>query len=110
MHKFENFFKNLYSLGRTLPKNDKLGIYNRLELTALNVYELLISAAFAPKQSKSVLLQNIRIKVEITKRIIRLMSDLKIINNRQYYNLQNDLQEISKMANGWQKYLSIKKP
>lgn len=32
------------------------------------------------------------------------MSEIEIINSKQYLSLENDLIEISKMANGWQKY------
>ena len=36
------------------------------------------------------------------------MDELKIIHNEKYIELEADLQEISKMTNGWIKYLERK--
>jgi hypothetical protein len=36
---------------------------------------------------------------------VRMAYELEIIENRKYIDFQSDLQEISKMINGWIKYL-----
>ena len=45
-------------------------------------------------------------KIELLKRLIRIAGELNIIQNNKYLELESDLQEISKMTNGWIKYLT----
>jgi len=66
---------------------------------------LIITASFEIKTNKFSLLNSARIKIEILKRLIRIASELNIIENKKYLDLELDLQEISKMTNGWIKYL-----
>jgi hypothetical protein len=56
------------------------------------------------KPNKIAPLNSARIKIETLKRLIRIASELNIINSKRYLELELDLQEISKMANGWLKY------
>jgi len=69
-----------------------------------------MEAALSSSPKKFLILQKLRLKIEIAKRLIRIMLDLKIITTSKYISLQTDLQEISKMATGWQKYLINKEP
>jgi len=54
--------------------------------------------------------QELKIKIEVSKRLIRLMSELNIITQKKYITLETNLQEISKMAANWYKYLIKKEP
>lgn len=71
----------------------------------MDVMELIISAALENKSSKTSILSSARIKIEVLKRMIRATLELKIIPDKKYLKLESDLQEISKMINGWIKYL-----
>ena len=51
------------------------------------------------------MLSSTRIKIEVLKRLIRIAHELSIIDRKKYIILESDLQEISKMTNGWIKYL-----
>ena len=65
-----------------------------------------IAATIEAKADKLPLLKRARIKIEIIKRLFRVAGELKIIENKKYINIELDLQEISKMTNGWIKYLN----
>ena len=67
--------------------------------------ELGIEASLLPKQRKALVLKKLRVKMEIMKQMIRLANELKIYSDSVYLSLQEKLQEISKMTNGWLKYL-----
>lgn len=95
-------------LSKQLPKSDKLGIAAEIEKIMLSMHELTITAALSPKSDKIPHLQSIRIKTDVLKKMIRLMFDLKIIDDKKYFVLQLDLQEISKEATNWQNYLNPK--
>lgn len=46
-----------------------------------------------------------RIRAEVLKHLVRIEAELKIIPEKQYLELAGLLQEISKMINGWIKYM-----
>lgn len=104
IHKIDELYKNYYRLKNKIDKINRYGIYSKIENLMLEIYETSIEAAISPTNKKYIILQNLRIKIEITKKLIRLANELKIINLKQYLYLEKDLIEISKMANGWQKY------
>ncbi len=92
-------------LSPRIPKKDRFGIYLKIENLCLDIIELLVNAALESKNDKTPALHLARIKIEVLKRLIRIVYELKIIENKKYIILEADLQEISKMVNGWIKYL-----
>lgn len=102
------FYKSIYILGQKLSKRERFGINSKIENIALEAWELATSAALTPKEIKLPIIENLRIKIEILKKLVRLESELKIIGDKPYMFLEEQLQEISKMANGWIKYIKQK--
>lgn len=88
-----------------MPKKDKLGIFLKIENICLETAQLIITATLESKNSKLPTLNTARIKIELLKRLVRITSELNITSNEKYLELELDLQEISKMTNGWIKYL-----
>ena len=89
-----------------LSKRDKLGIYSKIENICLETIQLVITASLESKTPKTATLNSARIKIELLKKLIRISNELDIIPNNKYIELESDLQEISKMTNGWIKYLT----
>ncbi|MEI6238030.1 MAG: four helix bundle protein [bacterium] len=90
-----------------MSKRDKFGIYLKVENICIDLIIISIDAALNQKDRKKSLLHELRIKIETLKQLIRAMSELKIIEDKPYIFLETQLQEISKMATGWIKYLEI---
>jgi len=67
-----------------------------------------ITAAFETKQNKLPYLKVARNKIELLKRLLRITSELHIITLKKHTAIQAGLQEISRMTNGWIRY--IEKP
>lgn len=105
IHKINELYQNLYVLSKRISKRDRFGIYLKIENLCLEILALVIGAAFEARTNKLPLLSTARIKTEILKRLIRNAFDLKIIQNKTYIKLESDLQEISKMINGWMGYI-----
>lgn len=105
VHKIGELYKNIYFLSGKIPKRDKFGIYSKVENICLEIFCLSISASFSAKSKKTEILSDARVRIELLKRLIRIMQELNLIEQRKYLELELDLQEISKMANGWIKYL-----
>jgi hypothetical protein len=105
VHKVTQFYKNIYILGSKVSKRDKFGIYLKIENIAIDLIVMSIDAAFNQKENKKVILYKLRIKIETLKQLIRATNELKIVETPTYILLEEQLQEISRMTNGWIKYL-----
>ena len=88
-----------------MSKRDKLGIYLKIENICLETVQLIIIASLESKTTKVPTLNTARIKIELLKRLIRISNELDIVPNDKYLETESDLQEISKMTNGWIRYL-----
>src|SRR3990167_3525462 len=95
-HKICKFYKKIYLLSKKIPKRDRFGIFLKIESVSIETMALILEAAFEIKPNKINLLNKARINIEILKRFFTISSELEI-----------DLQEISKMINGWIKYLKL---
>ncbi len=105
-HKTSELYKKIYLLSQKIPKKDRFGIFLKIENYCLETIDLIICACFETRNDKLPYLKKARIKVETLKRLVRIASELKIIERKNYLILEADLQEISKMLNGWLKYLA----
>jgi hypothetical protein len=105
VHKLCELYKNLYLLSSKISKRDKFGIWTKIENICLEIISLTIAAALEPSADKLPILNSVRIKIEILKRLIRICKDLNVLTDKNYISTESDLQEISKMTNGWIKYL-----
>src|SRR3989344_789175 len=104
-HKVCEFYKKIYLISPKIPKKDRFGIYLKIENICLEIINSIITAALELRENKLVILNSARIKIEVLKRLIRITYELNVIESKKYINLESDLQEISKMTNGWIKYL-----
>ena len=105
VHRIYEFYKKIYLISPKIPKKDRFGIYLKIENICLEIINLIINASLEMKSNKLPILNSARIKIEVLKRLVRIAYELKIIENKKYLRLELDLQEISKMTNGWIKYL-----
>ena len=70
--------------------------------------ELTTSAAFESPQNKLSLLKTLRIKTHVLKQLVRIIYETKVIERNAYLSFAEDLEEISKMTNGWIAYIETK--
>lgn len=101
LHKICEFYKKVYLLSTKIPKRDKFGIFVKIENICLDTMILVNEACFEEKIYKLKPLKSARIKIEILKRLIRICCELKIIEDKKYFEFGKDLVEISKNINNW---------
>ena len=89
-----------------ISKRDQFGIYLKIENVCLELMAQITQAAFESKTNKFPILNKARINIELLKQLFRIAHDLNIIPAFKYIEFESDLQEISKMTNGWIKYLT----
>ncbi len=91
--------------GNKIPKRDRLGIHADIERITIEAMGNILHASFASKQKKNEILEKVRISIEILKHLVRTEYELKIIPEKTYIEISSLLIEISKMTNGWIKYI-----
>ena len=77
----------------------------KIENACLEIINLTLLASLESNPNKLPPLNSARIKIEILKRLFRITNELNIIETKRYIDIELSLQEISKMTNGWIKYL-----
>lgn len=101
-------YKQIYAISGKINKKDKYGLWLKIENTCLEIIYLTTKASLANKINKLIFLESARTEIEVLKRLLRIANELLIIQIKTYLKLESDLQEISRMANGWIKYLTQK--
>lgn len=72
----------------------------------LDCLALSTEAALSPKSEKQHILKSLRVEIDVIKRLTRTSYELGVINIKSYIAIEKLLQEISRMATGWIKYIS----
>lgn len=81
------------------PRSQKFTLGDRIQTTALDVLERLIEATYTKARAKS--LQAANLGVEKLRILIRLATDLKVLDLRRYEHAARGLDEIGRMIGGW---------
>ena len=105
IQKVYNFYRLFYDQIDHFPKKSREVLIKKIEQIILELLELFFLASYSSKDNKLQLLNRANTKVDFLKTLIRLLYDLKIINQIKYIELEKQLQEIGKMLGGWLKFL-----
>lgn len=108
IHTLCEVYKELYQLGKKVGKRERFGIFARVEDLTLECLALATKAALMAGIEKAHALKELRITIDLLKRLIRLCEELRIIEEKKYFSLQEKLVEASKMAHGWLLYIERK--
>ncbi|HSX40045.1 MAG TPA: diversity-generating retroelement protein Avd [Candidatus Saccharimonadales bacterium] len=102
--KLYEFYKELYQILKIFPQKDRYSLGQKIETVILQVFELLFSVNQAGPSKKVEILTSVNAKLDLAKILIRLAKDNKCLDIKKYLRLQEQLQEIGKMAGGWLRY------
>ncbi len=83
------------------PRAQKYLLGDRLEMTILDVLELLVEASYS--RDKSSLLRQANVKLEKARYYVRLCNDLKLINFKCYQVFSKMINEVGVQLGGWTK-------
>lgn len=89
-----------------LPKRWRYSLGISLETGILDLIDQLIMAKHAPKSLKASYLIRAQAKLEQNTLKLRLILDLKLINETKIFQTQAKLAEIGRMLGGWKKSLT----
>lgn len=86
------------------PKHERYTLGEKIENSILEAMEFYILANQASKYEKEKILLKANSKVELLKILFRISLNCTIIESKEYLEMENKLQEIGKMTQGWIKY------
>lgn len=94
-------YKSFYTHRKHIAKQDKFTIWQRSESVVLEVLEGILWASQLPKKDKLPVLERVSIRLNFLRVFLRLMKDLKVLDNKKYISFQQTIDEIGKMLGGW---------
>jgi len=96
-----DLYKTFYRYRADVSKQDRYTIWQKCESLILETLEAVLLAGHIGKTEKLPVLENASSKLNLLRVFIRLMCDVKAIDNRKYLTLQSDIDEIGRMLGGW---------
>jgi len=93
-------YKLLHGYRQGVPKQDRYTVFERCENFVLAVTEGVIQAGTG-KTNKAETLEQTSLKLNMLRVFIRLMKDVKTIDNKKYETLEKLVDEIGRMLGGW---------
>jgi len=105
VQKVYDLYKLFYEQIDHLPKKSRDVLTKKIEQLIIELLELLSTAGSSSSSTKTQYLNRASIKLDFLKILIRMLYELKTINQPKYLELENHLQEIGKMLGGWIKSL-----
>ena len=96
-----DLYKLLNDYRRIIPKQDRFTVFERCENVALDIIEGILLASVEKKKNKLVILNNISLKLNILRVLIRILKDIRAIDLKKYVNLESLVDEIGRMLGGW---------
>ena len=96
-----DLYKTLHEYRNSIPKKDKFTIFERCENAVLDIIENILLASSQNPKDKLPTLNYINLKLNVLRVFIRLIKDVKAIDNKKYVHLQSIADEIGRMLGGW---------
>lgn len=96
-----DLYKIFYGYRATVTKQDRFTIWQRCENIILDILEGTLLASQTYKAEKLPILEKISLKLNFLRVFLRLMKELKTIDNRKYVALEELVDEIGRMLGGW---------
>ena len=90
-----------YSLRLEIPRQDRYTIWQKCEDALLEILEGILFASQMSKAEKLPVLEKTSMRLNFLRVFIRLMKDVKAIDNRKYLSIEVSLDEIGRMLGGW---------
>ncbi len=109
MNEFDTpIFKKTYDMDKTfyayradVPKQDRYTIWQKCETLMIEVLDAILLAGQTAKAEKLPILEGASLKLNSLRVFIRLMCDVKAIDNKKYLALESGVDEIGRMLGGW---------
>ena len=96
-----DLYKKMHEYQKLIPKHDRYTLYSRAEDCLLSVLSCLFKASSVNKDDKLTLLEEASTELNLLRIFVRLLKDIKALDNKKYLALQSEIDEIGRMLGGW---------
>ena len=103
-------YKLWYSYLLHFPKLNRYTLGSKADSIFVDVLELILVAGSTSRQHKLLIVQRANIKLDLLKFFLKLLWELKVLDNSKYQQLSVPISEIGRMIGGWQKQLLKETP
>ncbi len=101
--KFSSAYKLWHSYLVHLPRLTRFTLGTKIDAYFIECLELSLLAGYAPRESKSAYLRKLSAKLDCLKFFLKILWELKALDQNKYISLSALLAEAGKMVGGWQK-------
>jgi len=96
-----DLYKQMHEFQKLIPKHERYTVYSKAEDCLLAILSNLFKASAVDKDSKITLLEVASTELNLLRVFIRLLKDIKSLDNTKYLLLQSEIDEIGRMLGGW---------
>jgi hypothetical protein len=96
-----DLYKTFYGYRNSITKQDRYTIWQRCENIILDILEGILLASQTYKSEKLPILEKVSVKLNFLRVFLRLMKEVKTIDNKKYATLEECIDEIGRMLGGW---------
>lgn len=96
-----DLYKTFYSYRGTVPKADRYTIWQRSEEMLLDLFKEILLASKSQRMEKVAILEHASTNLNLLRVFLRLMKEVKTIDNKKYITLESSVDEIGRMLGGW---------
>lgn len=94
-------YKTLHQYRNAIPKQDRFTVLEKCENTTLQLLETIMTASGQKPAEKIYTLEQASVKLNMLRVFIRLLKDIKALDNKKYICLESMADEIGRMLGGW---------
>src|ERR1035437_6973078 len=99
--KLFTIYETIHKLISKFPKHEKYTLGEKIENAILDSIEIFVLANQVSKYENEKMLQKANSKIELLKILFRISLNCKTMEFKQYLEIENGLQEIGRMTQGW---------
>ncbi len=96
-------YKLWYEFRDHFPKKARFCIGIKIDNLLIEISELLFVASYEHSQNKLPILETAIKKIDILKYFLRISWEIKIISNKKYLFMSEQIQELGRMTGGWKR-------
>lgn len=96
-----DLYKEFYTLRLSVPKQDRYTLWQKCEQLLIDILEGILYASQQSKSDKLPTLEKTSVTLNFLRVCIRLMKDIKALDNKKYIIIEAYLDEIGRMLGGW---------
>ncbi len=96
-----DLYRVFYSYRLDVAKQDRYTLWQRCEDGLLALIEHILFASQSNAKDKLPVLEKASVQLNVLRVLVRLMKDVKAIDNKKYIAIESGMDEIGRMLGGW---------